>query len=140
MSVFLSCQDPSPIPKLTFKGLSKQSMQQGGTDSLFLTFDFIDGDGDVGSDTNNIQVLDSRNQEVLSTHKVPNFITNGQQKRSGTITLELLSPCCIYSNGTRCQSSIQYPTQEMHYQIQLVDQAGNWSNVIESNTIVLECD
>lgn len=140
VGVFFGCKDPSPIPELTFKEVSQQSMQQGGADSLFLTFDFVDGDGNVGSDTNNIQVLDSRTGELLSTHQMPNFVSDGPQKRSGTITLVLLSPCCVYLNGTRCQSSVQYPTQTMRYQIRLVDQAGNWSNTIESSTIVLECD
>lgn len=140
ISVFFSCQEASPIPKLTFKEVSRQAMQQGGADSLFLTFDFIDGDGNVGSDTNNIQVLDSRTDELLSTHRMPDFVNNVAQERSGTITLVLRSPCCVYPNGTRCQSSTQYPTQTMRYQVRLIDQAGNWSNTIESSTIVLECD
>ena len=75
IGVFFSCREPSAIPQLTFREVSKQSMQQGGMDSLFLTFDFVDGDGDIGSDTNNIQILDSRTGELLSTLIVPIFVS-----------------------------------------------------------------
>lgn len=136
---FSCCKEPSNTPLLTFKEVSKQSLVQGGLDSLFFTFSFVDGDGDVGSDTNNIQVLDSQTGDIISTYKMPNYIGSHQQQRSGTITLVLYSTCCVYPNGTSCQSSTLYPTREMRYQIRLVDQAGNWSNTIESSPIVLDC-
>lgn len=139
LGLFCCCPPPDPQPSLMFESVSKQSLVQGGSDSLFLTFSFVDGDGDIGSDTNNIQVLDSRTNSIIKTYKVPNYLGEGQGSQSGSITLVLHSTCCIYPNGTACQSSSQYPTREMRYQIRLIDQAGNWSNTIESTPIVLEC-
>lgn len=115
-------------------------MTQNGTDSLFLTFAFKDGDGDVGSDTSkNIIVKDSRNGLILASYKVPDYLSNNNNSRKGHITLVVYAPCCIYPNGTSCQPSNDHPTNKMRYRIQLQDRAGNWSNIIESDLVTLEC-
>lgn len=140
LSLF-SCQEKySTTPILTFSELSKSFMTQNGTDSLFLTFLFEDGDGDIGSDTSkNIVVKDSRNGSILASYKVPDYLLNNSSSRKGSITLVVYSPCCHYPNGTSCQPSTTYPTDKMQYEIQLQDRAGNWSNIIQSDFVTLEC-
>ncbi len=125
---------------LTFSEISKSFMTQNGADSLFLTFEFEDGNGDLGSDTSeNIIVTDPRNGMTLATYKFPDYIINNNSSRKGSVTLVLYAPCCIYPNGSSCQPSTTYPTNTFRYEIQLQDRAGNWSNVIESTPITLEC-
>ncbi|MGH1339317.1 MAG: hypothetical protein ACRBFS_24575 [Aureispira sp.] len=115
-------------------------MTQNGTDSLFLTFEFQDGDGDIGSDTSkNIIVTDARNGLILASYKVPDYLLNNNNSRKGSITLVVYAPCCIYPNGTSCQPSMDYPMDKMRYEIQLCDRAGNCSNIIQSDPVTLEC-
>lgn len=137
-----SCQEKySNTPVLTFSEISKSFMVQNGADSLFLTFNFVDGDGDIGSDTSkNIVVTDARNGLILASYKVPDYLLNNNNSRKGSITLVVYSSCCIYPNGTSCQPSNDYPTDEMQYEIQMRDRAGNWSNIIQSDRITLECN
>lgn len=137
-----SCQEKySTTPELTFSELSKSFMTQNGTDSLFLTFLFKDGDGDIGTDTTkNIIVKDARDGSILASYKVPDYLLNNNNSRKGSITLVVYSSCCIYPNGTSCQPSNDYPTDEMRYEIQLQDRAGNWSNIIQSDPVTLECN
>lgn len=138
-----SCQDKhSQIPQIEFVSVSQQYMTQGGNDSLYLKFNFTDGNGDIGSDTSdNIFVSDSRTGAIIASYKIPNYLgTNpNNSSRTGEITLVVYSQCCIYPNGSSCQSSTDYPTRTMHYEIKVQDQAGNYSNTIQSDEITLEC-
>jgi hypothetical protein len=139
---FFSCRKKhSDTPELSFSEISKSFMTQNGSDSLFLTFRFIDGDGDIGSDTSkNIVVTDNRNGSILATYKVPDYFPDNSNNRQGSITLVVYAPCCIYPNGTSCQPSTAYPTDTMRYEIQMKDRAGNESNLIQSDLVTLECN
>ncbi|CAA6814865.1 MAG: Unknown protein [uncultured Aureispira sp.] len=141
---FFSCgEKPSNTPTLEFVSLSKNYMVQGGIDSLYLKFKFTDGDGNIGSDTNNnIFVSDPRTGAVIASYKLPNFIgTNpNNSSRTGEITLIVYSQCCIYINGSSCQPSTSQPTDAMRYKVQVVDQDGNYSNEMETDEIILECN
>lgn len=141
---FFSCgEKPSNTPFVEFVSLSKNYMVQGGLDSLYLKFQFTDGDGNIGSDTSdNIFVSDSRTGVIIASYKLPDYLGNNSNNtsRTGEITLIVYSQCCIYNNGTSCQASTTEPTKEMRYQIQVVDQAGNYSNVMETDEVILECN
>jgi len=141
---FFSCgEKPSNTPSLEFVSLSKNYMVQGGVDSLYLKFKFTDEDGDIGSNTSdNISVSDSRTGAVIASYKLPDYVgTNpNNSSRTGEITLIVYSQCCIYANGTSCQPSTVEPTGTMHYKIQVVDQAGNYSNEIQTDEVILECN
>jgi hypothetical protein len=141
---FFSCgEKPSNIPSLEFVSVSKSYMVQGGQDSLYLKFKFTDGDGNIGSDTSdNIFVSDQRTGVIIASYKLPDYIgTNpNNSSRTGELTLIVYSQCCIYNNGTSCQASTSQPTKDMRYEVQVVDQDGNYSNVMETDEIILECN
>lgn len=141
---FFSCgEKPSDTPTVEFVSVSKNYMVQGGLDSLYLKFKFTDGDGNIGSDINdNIFVSDSRTGVVIASYKLPNYLGNNanNSSRTGEITLIVYSQCCIYDNGTSCQPSSSQATKNMRYEVQVVDQLGNYSNVMETDDIILECN
>jgi|VirMetMinimDraft_7_1064189.scaffolds.fasta_scaffold125983_2 hypothetical protein len=141
---FFSCGDkPSDTPSVEFVSVSKSYMVQGGLDSLYLKFKFTDGDGNIGSDTSdNIFVSDQRTGVVIASYKLPDYLGNNpnNSSRTGEITLIVYSQCCIYDNGTSCQVSTSEPTKNMRYEVQVVDQVGNYSNVMETDEIILECN
>lgn len=141
---FFSCgEKPSNTPFVEFVSVSKNYMVQGGVDSLYLKFKFTDGDGNIGSDTSdNIFVSDSRTGAVIASYKLPDHMSNNSNNssRTGEVTLIVYSQCCIYSNGTSCQPSTTEPTGAMRYEIKVVDQVGNYSNIMESDEIILECN
>jgi hypothetical protein len=141
---FFSCGEKSSnTPFVEFVSVSKNYMVQGGVDSLYLKFKFTDGDGNIGSDTSdNIFVSDSRTGVVIASYKLPDYLGNNSNNtsRTGEITLIVYSQCCIYSNSSSCQPSTTEPTKDMRYEIQVVDQVGNYSNVMETDEIILECN
>lgn len=141
---FTACdKDNSKIPTIEFVSVSKSFMAQGGVDSLYFKFKFTDGDGDIGSDTtDNIFLKDNRTGLTIATYKIPDYLGSNpnNSSRTGEVTLIAYSACCIYPDSSSCMSSTIFPTRDMKYQLQISDRAGNYSNVIESSNIELECD
>ncbi|MCH2021100.1 MAG: hypothetical protein MK207_01365 [Saprospiraceae bacterium] len=141
---FFSCDDKnSKIPSIEFVSVSKSYLAQNGADSSYLKFLFTDGDGNIGSDTaDNIFVKDSRTGTNIASYKIPNYLGNNSSNssRSGEVTIIVYSQCCIYPDTTSCYSSTMYPTGIMKYEVQIKDQEGNYSNIIESNEITLDCN
>jgi hypothetical protein len=143
---FISCEEkPSAIPSLEFISVSKAYMIQSNTtitDSLYLTFKFTDGDGNIGSDTtDNIFVVDSRTGLSIANYKIPDYLgaNPNNSSRTGEITILVYAQCCIYPNNSSCYSSTLFPTRTMQYELQIQDQSGNYSNIIKTNAITLEC-
>ena len=141
---FFSCDDKSSdTPYIEFVSVSKSYLSQNGADSLYFKFSFTDGDGNIGSDTtDNVFVKDSRTGLNVSSYKIPDYLGNNSNNssRSGEVTIIVYSQCCIFPDTTSCHSSTIYPTGIMKYQLQIKDQEGNYSNIIESNEITLECN
>lgn len=130
----------SKIPKIKLISNSKQFMVQNGQDSTYIIFFFEDGDGNIGSDfDNNISIKDSRTDSIIAQYRIPNYTNSSTNYKSGEISLVLHSQCCVYPNGNSCGTNTNFPSQSMHYIIQIVDQAGNYSNEIKTPTITIDC-
>ena len=159
--------DYSDVPEIAYVGMDKMFVKQGSSeringqivslsDTLTITIAYTDGDGDIGADLdslgnvdflNNVVFIDNRtNQDSkISVPFIPALgLGNGI---SGQISFEIYTAlggmCCIYDdkNGQDpCTSSTRYPTDTMTYTIYIVDQAGNESNRIETEPIILLCD
>jgi hypothetical protein len=105
-------------------------------DTLFITFSFTDGDGDLGkSDTDttrNVFLIDSRLGNAGESFQVKTIpqagVTNGI---SGEMTVMLPETFCFPNSA---------PRDRMTYSIQIVDNAGHYSNIIETPEIELICD
>lgn len=108
---------------------------------MFITLNFADGDGDIGSDEqDNLWIRDGRNDELVASYRIPNHSPAAEgELRKGQLKLIVYSSCCIYADGQFCVSRPQDPLQEMSYRIQVRDKAGNYSEIIETATLRLDC-
>ena len=136
-------------PVITFSALSKNVMYQSkfGQDSVVISFDFTDGDGDLGfSDTAaSIFIVDGRDEFDKPPYRIPYINEEGAGNGiSGTIYIVVPTTCCIYpinSGIPPCDTSMSAPqmTDTVFYKIWIRDRAGHLSNVIETAPITLVC-
>lgn len=138
-------------PVIEFMSLSKNSMQQGQnfSDSLFVTFSFTDGDGDLGfpaSDpTPSVFVRDSRDSFPKPPLQLPYVEPQGAGNGiSGEITIKLPTVCCIFINPEGIKLACEdvpstFPIDTFSYYIKIRDRAGHESNEIKTSIIQLRC-
>lgn len=143
---------PSPqfsvIPELTYVGLSENSMEQSSVlgDSLFLYFDFQDGDGDIGISDNlnnfDLTLIDNRTGNIYDRYKTPFVPEQGASNGiEGSVQLKLYTTCCIFDESIPpCSAPNNFPTNNLTLDIQLRDRAGNLSNIITTEMITLFCN
>lgn len=150
--VFGSCASKpnfSDTPKLTFISLSKSVMKQGLTneDSIIVTIEFEDGDGDLGNGpkdpTINMFVTDRRTGDYYDQIKIPEIPPQGSTNGiKGKIYLKLFNTCCTFPPETSipaCSAPDDFPTNDLSLDIKVIDRAGNESNVITTSDIQLLC-
>ncbi len=138
-------------PEITYLRMNKTAIAQGNQnavpDTLKITFEFTDGDGNLSSDSDSTDVFltDSRDGFV-TTFKLPILPTQGVGNGiSGEITVKIPNTpfqiCCTYPNGApACLPNDQFPTDEFFFTIQLRDRAGNLSNTIQTEPITVLCN
>lgn len=140
---FFSCKEPiSSVPHIEYVSVSQTYLQQNGQDSVFLSFSFEDGDGNIGSDTfDNVFVSDSRTGLNIASFTIPAYLglNPNNNKSSGVVTIVLFSPCCIYPDSSSCYVQPLFPDRNMQFEIRVVDNDGNYSNQIKSELIILDC-
>ncbi len=150
-----ACVEPpdySVTPEIEFVSMNKDTILQGSTgvrDELRVTFSFRDGDGDLGfvdSEERPILITDTRDSSsflIFQFDPLPELgAGNGI---SGEITILLKSEsgiCCITEEGNNGCDLItpEMPIDTVTYKIQLIDRAGNESNVIETPNIIIKCE
>lgn len=140
------------VPEISYLGSSKSSMIQNSlnTDSIFITISFTDGDGDIGSteeiQDQNLFITDNRTGESYDRFRIPGIPEQGAANGiSGEITLRLFTTCCIFPEGTPndpqpCDAPPDFPTNELTLDISIMDRAGNMSNTVTTDPIILQCD
>ena len=102
-------------------------------DTLYITFAFTDGDGDLGGgDSSNVFLRDSRLGNAGESYFVDDIpdagVTNGI---SGEMTVMIPEIFCFPNSQ---------PRDTLIYTIQIIDRAGNLSNEIQTPPIELICD
>jgi len=138
-----SCKKKYPLePVIEFETVSKSFMTQNGADSMQLTFSFTDGDDNLGSNTaDNIFLMDGRNDQMIASYMLPKYEDNSNQNfRKGEVTLVVYSRCCVYPDSSSCYLNSDYPLDSMTYKLQVQDEDGNFSNIIETSVINLDCE
>ena len=147
-----ACTNPPDYPdepEIEFLRLSKPNLDIPNRDSLLLTIGFTDGDGDLGYEdkTPNIFFIDKRTDSdtVFLTYATPMVSLQGAGNGiSGEISVVLngiINVCCIYPDGSNpCQANPLFPTDTVVYEIYIKDRAGNESNRILADPIVLLCN
>lgn len=138
----------SDIPELTYTGLSANTMVQSSvlSDSIFLIFQFTDGDGDIGvADNQNdfdLIITDNRTGNVYDRYKTPFVPEQGASNGiEGTVQLKLYTTCCIFDETIPpCSAPPEFPVDSLSLDIQMFDRAGNASNIITTEFITLLCE
>jgi hypothetical protein len=147
--VFAACVRPPDYPieprlSLPTKGnaLSKNTMVQGYKgDSLFVTLDFTDGDGDIGllkGDTS-LFIIDTRDNSFINdAGGIPSVPIQGAGNGiSGEMRIRLLSTCC--KTIVPCRPQPGKPRDTVIYEIYIKDRAGHESNRLKIPPITLLC-
>lgn len=145
LSGCINAPDFSDTPSLTFIGFDKSSMVQGdlNTDSITIVIDFTDGNGDIGSKSNssdiNLFIFDNRNGEIYDNIKLPEIPQEGAFNGvKGTIRLKLYNGCCLFDDKPNC-TIVPTESNQLSFDIYLIDQGGNQSNTITTSDIELIC-
>ena len=135
-------------PVIKYIGLSKYVMKQGEgySDSLFVSFSFTDGDGDLGfpetDPTPSVFIRDSRDSFYKPPLQLPYVEPQGAGNGiSGEISVKLPTTCCIYTSpeGIKFACDETLVTDTFFYYIKIRDRAGHESNEIRTEAILLNC-
>ncbi len=135
-------------PQIEFISFSKTSMSQSdlNQDSVFITLAFQDGDGDIGTGQNGITenfiITDNRTGVPYEFFKIPDIVNMGLGNGiEGEVQMKLFTTCCVFPDGTPpCFAPPQFPTNEISFDIVMIDDSRNRSNVVTTPTIMLLCD
>ena len=123
-----SCNEQqSNIPEISNLMVNPMVVQEF-TDSVTLTFDYSDFNGDLGHPDPNVtslSVKDSRLQDADLYHVIPLSPEGSNVPIEGKLTVQL-NNLFILGNDT---------VEELLFEVMMQDQKGNWSNLLESDTI-----
>ena len=145
--LFNACEKPpsyDETPFISWGSFSVDTVDQlNGV--LTVAFNFEDGDGDLGNDTdtsNHIILVDTRRtpNDTLF-YRLPEIEPQGVVSSiSGKIEVTLSQLCCIDPNNPLILcNSIQDYYDPIVYKIRIRDNAGRWSNEIESPPLYVKC-
>ncbi len=136
------------VPEIEFVGMTKDTLNQGvfQEDSLTVVFTFKDGDGDLGNESdaalNNVFFTDMRTGFEDNSFRIPFIPREGSANGiEGTVRISLFTTCCIFPDGSDpCTPSVTSPYDTVQYRIYIMDRAGNKSNEILTDPIILRCN
>lgn len=134
----------SEIPRIEGRGMTKTFMNQLSpleADSTLVTIFFEDGDGDLGGDSLSIFGVDTRTGQNEATFRFAAIPIEGVSSAiSGLIRFPIQATCCIYTTGQiPCTPSNPVVEQPVVYEVFIRDRAGNESNRILLDPIILRC-
>ncbi len=130
-----SCERPAPIgpfdpvPILHQIHLSQDSLVEF-QDSLFLYLDYEDANGDLGyssPDQRSLWIKDSRLEEADCYHISPLAPEGIEVHIQGRFRIDLGSPFMLSNDEV----------EEIVYKVKVQDRAGNWSEEVSSDTLIL---
>lgn len=139
-----SCAKPPSYdvtPALTSVKFSKDTiLQQTGVTTFIVGF--TDGDGDLGSDENgvtNMIIIDERRNDTLY-YRIPPIPQQGASDAiSGEIEVDIANICCQDPDFPISCLPLPGVYQPVSYRIKIQDNAGRWSNEIQTYALYLKC-
>lgn len=130
--VLFSCkkdEEINPVPEITFKSISSTTVLNF-ENNLEIELDYKDETGDIGyqdPDTYSLRIKDSRLAEFDWYHIPPLTPNNEELNIEGSFTVSLSS---LFLLGSAEQETTVLT-------LQLKDRAGNWSNIVQTPTILI---
>lgn len=109
------------------------TIKQGSDTTLRVTIDFEDGDGDIGFQSENLFFVDPRDSDTVR-YLIPTIPERFEPKRGlkGTLQVEVLCATLVIKD------TANHPENDtLIWDIYLKDQAGNQSNIIKSEALIL---
>jgi len=102
-------------------------------DSIVFRIKYIDGDGDLGTndpDQISVELVDNRDPDLLifGYHLSPRTPDGAELTIQGELSIVLNNSILLDSNND---------TEQTTFSIRVVDRAGNWSNSVESEAIII---
>ncbi|MCR9285875.1 hypothetical protein OAF63_00935 [Saprospiraceae bacterium] len=124
--------DISEVPEITLIGVS-QTTVVSGIDSLSFVINYTDGDGDLGTedpDETSIEIIDQRDSETLifNYHLQPLAPLGNEIAITGELNI-VLDHTIVLDDSNDSETTT--------FTIRLKDRAGNWSNILETETITI---
>ena len=119
----------SNVPFIKMIGVSSTTIIQF-KDSVVITFEYTDGDGDIGEtapDLNDLQIKDKRLSKADYYFVKPLSPPGSEIKTKGTIAVQMKNTFLL---GTAS-------SENTTFELKLKDRAGNWSNSIFTPTITI---
>jgi hypothetical protein len=141
--LYCSCSGDNNInsaPEITYMGMNKDILIQGDLgleDTLVVRFGFNDLDGDLSGVANNVEVIDNRNGQLHVVNRIPD-LPQTDIGNVGTVILNIPTLCCLFDDEPAC-STPEGATNSMTFGIRVFDQAGNVSNTVNTDEIVIQC-
>ena len=130
-------------PQIEFLSWNRTIVEQE-TDSLWLNISFTDGDGDIGDaeDTNEPFVFFTDTRTNLGGFQDVTLPLVPQQGAgngiNGEISVKVIGVCCL-NISTPCIPSSEMQFDTVVYEVYITDQAGNQSNVITTDPVLIRC-
>lgn len=120
-------------PVIELLSLSTTSIK-AYSDSLTFKISYLDGDGDLGTDDpdiNSIEVIDNRSaaQFVFGYHLSPRTPEGSELIIQGELDIVLKNSILLDDTNE---------SETTTFSIRLKDRAGNWSNVLETETVTIQ--
>lgn len=119
----------SNTPLITFKTINKTTVKEF-TDTVLVAISYLDGDGDIGfneADSASIFVTDTRKNLTEEFHIAPLAPTGTKIAITGTLVIRI-GKMIRFSSASSETTTLK---------IKLKDRAGNWSNEVESPSVVI---
>ncbi len=130
-------------PQITYKGISNNQINFFDTGAVCnITFDFTDGNGDIGrTEDSAITIMDYRSDTLYRIYQYP-FPVIGNEFRDhewleGSALITLHS---VFFTPRLDSLHMAERKDTLFYKINIKDQAGNTSNTIETETIYVRGD
>lgn len=139
-------------PQITYKSMTKKRMLQSlgnkYRDSLALTINFTDGDGDLGTPDNiknkpqDAFIVDMQSGDTTDFFTLPHVGASAAAKGiNGEMRFIVYTNCCDVPDVIKClEKSEKYPLDTVYYKLIIKDRAGNWSNELALPPIELICN
>jgi len=120
-------------PTIEFISLSATTIK-AYSDSLTFKISYLDGDGDLGTndpDINSIELIDNRDAEqfIFGYHLSPRTPAGSNLIIQGELDIVLNNTILLDDTNE---------SETTTFSIRLKDRAGNWSNVLETQEVLIE--